>query len=457
MKTKKRMETNVIYCGDCKDILKKIPDGSIDLIYLDPPFFSQQDYENFWIKDKLTTLKFTDKDWENLRHSIDPVILKEYEEIEKRWRGGHRGIYVYIAYMRERLEQCWRILKETGAIYLHCDWHAGHYLKMMMDELFGYNNFRNEIAVKRIRKNVQEREKVKRLNVGYEIVLFYAKSDKHFIDTPKKEEIKPERWHDFEASGYRNGMDYKLFGKIPKKGNHWRWTQERATQAIKDKILRPNPLSGKPQYLIPASTEIILDSLWSDIISSSFKHGYPTEKNEVLLDRIIRMSSKKEDIVLDPFCGCGTAIYVAKSIGRNFIGIDISRSACDVMKHRLGNVKVIGGETEEELKEMQPHEFARLIIVEKLNGTINPKKSGDMGIDGWTNFMTVAIQVKRWEHKVGRPEIDKFSHAVERDKKEKGIIIAFDFSKDCYEEVERIKKEKKIDIELKTVKEIFNN
>jgi len=131
--TESNVDTNVLYCGDCKHILRKIPDESIDLIYLDPPFFSQMEYENFWIKDKVTTLKFSDKDWEDLRHSIDPVILKEYEEIEKRWRSGHRGIYVFIAYIRERMEQCWRVLKPTGSVYLHCDWHAGHYLKVMMD------------------------------------------------------------------------------------------------------------------------------------------------------------------------------------------------------------------------------------------------------------------------------------------------------------------------------------
>ena len=137
MTANQEVATNVLYCGDCKHILRKIPNESVDLIYLDPPFFSQMEYENFWIKDKVTTLKFSDKDWEELRHSIDPVILKEYEEIEKRWRSGHKGIYVFVAYMRERVEQCWRVLKPTGSLYLHCDWHAGHYLKVMTDEVLG--------------------------------------------------------------------------------------------------------------------------------------------------------------------------------------------------------------------------------------------------------------------------------------------------------------------------------
>jgi len=173
MTASSEVATNVLYCGDCKHILTKIPDESIDLIYLDPPFFSQMEYENFWIKDKVTTLKFSDKDWEELRHSIDPVILKEYEEIEKRWRSGHEGIYVFIAYMRERVEQCWRVLKPTGSIYLHCDWHTGHYLKVMMDEVFGYNNFKNEI----IWRSAGSTKGITKFGTIHQTLLFYVKSD----------------------------------------------------------------------------------------------------------------------------------------------------------------------------------------------------------------------------------------------------------------------------------------
>lgn len=135
------------------------------------------EYENFWIKDKVTTLKFSDKDWEELRQSIDPVILKEYEEIEKRWRSGHKGIYVFIAYMRERVEQCWRVLKPTGSIYLHCDWHAGHYLKVMMDEVFGYNNFKNEIIWRRTGSN----KSVDRFGPIHQTILFYSKANKAYF------------------------------------------------------------------------------------------------------------------------------------------------------------------------------------------------------------------------------------------------------------------------------------
>ena len=139
-----------------------------------------------------------------------------------------------------------------------------------------------------------------------------------------------------------------------------------------------------------------MDDVWDiSTIAGNAKErlGYPTQKPEALLDRIIKSSSNEGDVVLDPFCGCGTTLAVSKNLNRKWIGIDISRKACDVMRQRLGgSVKIIGGESEEELRNMNPHEFARLIIVEKFGGIINPKKSGDMGIDGWTEFKTIPVQ-----------------------------------------------------------------
>ena len=412
-------ETNIIYCGDCKDILKKVPDESIDLIYLDPPFFSQKHYEEIWVKgegDSETKLSFSDKDWHKLKDSIDPNILREYEHIDQRWKGGHsKGIHVYIAYMRERLDQCERVLKKTGSIYLHCDWHASHYLKQMMDEIFGYDNFRNEIAW----CYRQGGRGGKTFPKKHDTILFYTKSND---------------WV-FNADSIR--VEYHGTGGYVSTGRN----------IVGGKEYKVHPLGKIPEdwWDIPALNPEAKERL-----------GYPTQKPEALLDRIIKVSSNPTGIVLDPFCGCGTSLAVAKRLGRRFIGIDLSRVACDVTRKRLGgNVKVIGGESKEELAKMNPHEFARLVIVEKMGGTINPRKSGDMGIDGWIEFKTIPVQVKRWEHKVGRPEIDKFLTAIERDRKERGILVADDFSKDCYGEVARIEKEAKIKIELKKVDDIF--
>ena len=425
------VETNILYCGDCLEVMKKIQNESVDLIYLDPPFFSQKEYENFWIKDKMTKLKFSDKDWEKLRISINPIILKEYEDIEKRWKGGHKGIFVYVAYMRERLEQCWRVLKPTGSIYLHCDWHAGHYLKQVMDEIFGYNNFQNEI-IWHYRKWTAGSKLFQR---NHDTILFYTKNGNYIFNTQYQKQ---------SAETIKRWKGKKQIATFTEEGKR-------------------NP----GQFLEEQSKGVPMSDVWIDINiiapSANERLGYPTQKPEKLLERIIKTSSKEGDIILDPFCGCGTTIAVAQKLKRKWIGIDISKSACDVIKKRLNilkdsksKIKIIGGESEKELRNMEPHEFARLMIVDKLGGTINPKKTGDLGIDGWVEFMQVPVQVKRWEHKVQRQEIDKFLTAIIRDHKEKGMIVAFGFSRDCYNEIERIKRENKIEIILKTVKDIFN-
>ncbi len=308
-----KSDDGVIYHGDNLEGLKLIPSNSVDLIYLDPPFFSGRNYSKGFLEEG-NKQEFSDN-WENLKD--------------------------YLSFIKNRVEELHRVIKEDGALYFHCDWHASHYIKIILDNIFGYENFRNEICVKRIKKNVHERVKVKKLNVGYDVILFYAKSNKHSINPPMKKDIKPDRWHSFEASEIRNGMDYDLFGFKPKKGNHWRWSKERAMKSIKEGILRPNPRTGKPEYLIPASSKSLLDNNWEDITAYSFKFGYPTEKNEKLLDRIIKMSSKEGDVILDPFCGCGTTIASAFRKDRKFIGMDLSLSACELMQQRIGRIGII--------------------------------------------------------------------------------------------------------------------
>jgi DNA modification methylase len=422
--------TNTIYCGDCEIVLSKFPSECVDLVYADPPFFSNQQYEIIW---------------------GDGYEIRAFED---RWKG---GINNYVEWMQAKLEQCYRVLKKSGAMYLHCDWHASHYLKVEMDRIFGKDNFRNEISVKRIRKNVREYKTVKKLNVAFDTVLFYAKTDEHRIKPPMKEEHKLERWHAFEANGYRTGMDYKLFGHVPREGNHWRWTKERAEKAIKKGKLRPNKRSGKPEYLIPASTHVILTSVWDDISAYSFKCGYPTEKSEALLERIIEMSTEPLNIVLDPFCGCGTAIVTAHKKGRRWIGVDVSPTACDLMERRMRKLHVSPNMmgmplTEEDLRKVAPFEFQNW-VVRRLYGRVTARKSGDMGIDG-TTFEGIPIQVKQSDD-IGRNVIDNFETAIRRKKKAKGIIVAFSFGKGAYEEIARAKLRDSLEIKAIPIKELL--
>ena len=435
MKTK-NMEVNAIYEGDNLEIMSNFDSNSIDLIYADPPFYTNKGFELIW-KDK-----------------------GEIRAFEDRWAG---GIEHYVQqFMVPRLQECHRLLKDTGAFYLHCDWHASHYLKIELDRIFGRDNFRNEISVKRIRKNVHERKEVKRLNTAFDSILFYAKSDKHFIKPPLKEEHKPERWHAFDANGLRTGMDYKLFGIKPPQGGHWRWTEERAQKAIKEGILRPNPKSGRPEYLIPASTHTIITSAWDDIPAYSFKSGYPTEKSPELLERIVEMSSKKGEVVLDPFCGCGTAIIASQKLQRKWVGIDVSPTACKLMSDRFRkefslNVRVIKGKVDlNYVKKLAPFEFQNWVI-DKFRGTVSKTLSGDMGIDGYTPQIKggYPIQVKQSDG-VGRPVVQQFESSIRYAKKKRGYIIAYSFSKQAIEEVARIKGKGEIEIILRTVQELLD-
>ena len=389
-------EPNTIYCGDCKEVLKKFPDECVDLIYMDPPFFSNKKYEVIW------------KDGYEVR------------AFEDRWKG---GIEHYIGWMEERTRECHRVLKKTGSIYLHCDWHASHYLKVMMDRVFGYNNFRNEI-VWCYSRSTSPRQKV--WGRMHDNILFYTKSREWTFN------VDDVRLPYSDSSKKREGYSKKIFVA---KGD------------LKCKL---NPKGKFPEdwWQIPFIRPNAKERL-----------GYPTQKPEALLERIIKASSNPGDIVLDPMCGCGTAVAVAHKLGRQWIGIDVSPTACRLMTDRLRSLGVSIGENDivglprtiEELRSMQPFEFQNWVC-QKLGGRVNPKRVVDGGFDGWT-FDGGLIQAKRTE-KVGRTVVDQFETTLRREGKDKGIIVAFSFTRDAYEEVARAKMHDGLEIELKEVSEL---
>jgi len=364
--------TNLIYCGDNLKVLAKFPDNSVDLIYADPPFFSNRNYEVIWGNGA------------------------ELAVFEDRWKG---GIHVYIEWMKERLHQCWRVLKETGSIYLHCDWHAVHRLRVMMDDIFEAKNFQNEII-----------------------------------------------WH------------YGLGGSSPKR---WSKKHDNILFYAKSETWTFNPI------MVPATSQRMkgqmkkADDVWDiPTINNMAKErmGYPTQKPEALLERVIQGSSNPGDIVLDPFCGCGTTLVVAHREKRSWIGVDVSPIACAKMKERLsgigaGNVQIIGApKTILELKALKPAEFQDWVI-NRIGGTHSPKKVHDMGIDGYTFFERHPIQVKQQE-RVGRNTVDNFETAVKRAKQTTGYIVAFSFTKTAYEEAARTKQEDGLELFLVRVDEI---
>lgn len=232
------------------------------------------------------------------------------------------------------------LLSEQGAIYFHIDWHVGHYVKIIMDEIFGKENFRNEIIVKRTKKNFAERDLLTKLNNGYDSLLFFAKSIKHKVRPPTKPKIREENkenWHSFDApnwSGGRPNLTYQLFGHLPPSGTVWRWDKARAEQAITDGKLRPNPRTGKPEYLVETKDERVTD-LWDDVVNIGNETDYDTEKSPKLLKRIIEASCPENGIVADFFAGSGTAGAVAERLGRKWIMSDLGKPACMIMRKRL--------------------------------------------------------------------------------------------------------------------------
>lgn len=327
--------TNKLIWGDNKLILSSLKNGpmrkeidaqgGLKLIYIDPPFDVGADFS--------MDITIGDDDTESFTKK--PSVI---EEIAYRDTWG-KGADSFIAMIYERLKLMQSLLAEDGAIYVHCDYRVSAFMKVILDEVFGADNFRNEIIVRRIRKNIQERDKVKSLNSGHDTIFFYARSDQHLITPPTKENNRPERWHALDASGLRNGMDYDLFGHRPPSGRHWAWTQEKANLAIKEGKLRPHPKTGRPEYLIDASTEDLRDTIWDDIVAYAFTTGYETEKKEEFVELIIKASSNKGDLIGDFFCGSGTTLAVAEKLGRKWIGTDLGKFGIHTSRKRMIGVQ----------------------------------------------------------------------------------------------------------------------
>ncbi len=386
---------NVILCGDCLRVLPTIPEGSVDLIYLDPPFFSGRNYEIIWPEDGY-----------------------ERRQFEDRWKG---GIENYTAWLEARIRECHRVLKPSGSMYTHCDWHANAHIRIMLDKVFGEGNFLNEIIwwYHDPAGTVKDRFKKK-----HDSIYFYAKNaDKHkfnmdAVRTPYSEGTMEQA---------RNGVI--SFGR-------------------KTKV---NPLGKVPE------------DVWEiPFINSQSKErlGYPTQKPEALLERIIKASSSEGEMVLDPFCGCGTTIATALKFKRKWIGIDVSPTACKLMGQRIhkimpgfDSVTAIQGlpKSMDQLRSLHPFEFQNWVI-DKMMGRSSPKKTSDMGIDGYL-FDGSPIQVKQSEG-VGRNIVDNFETAMRRIRRKKGYIVAFSFGRGAYEEVARAKSDEDVEIILKEVKSI---
>jgi DNA modification methylase len=448
------LETGAIYCDDNLWRVAEFPKESIDLVYLDPPFFTNRDYELIW---------------------GDEAELRSFDD---RWQG---GVQHYIEWMRVRVMQLHRVLRPNGALYLHCDPSASHYLKVMLDRIFGFENFRNEIIWQRTPSKGLAR---RRLASNHDTILVYSKGA-----APTWNESAVFRPYDHEnldaktASKYAqrdvDGRRYQLTSLInpnPDRPNLtyeflgvtrvWRWTRDRMEAAHAAGLVvqtKPGSVPRLKRFLDEQRGKPLAD-VWTDLppinARAQERLGYPTQKPESLLRRVIELSSNPGDVVLDPFCGCGTTIAVAERLQRQWIGIDISATAVRIMRRRLHregcyDLRVVGlPESEADLRTLKPFEFQNWII-DAVHGTHAPRRVGDMGIDGYSFLERLPIQVKQSD-RIGRQVVDGFETAVRREGKHKGFVIAFSFTRGAYEEAARAKAEG-LEIGLVRVASLLDN
>ena len=348
-----------VWTGDNLDILRGMNSDCVDLIYLDPPFNSNRNYAapvgstaaGAAFKDTWT-LSDLDVAWMGLIADEQPAM---YQVLQAAGLTHGKGMQSYLCMMAVRLLEMRRVLKDTGSIYLHCDPTASHYLKLLMDAIYGERTFRGEIIWKRTSAHSDTRQGRKQYGRVRDVLLFYTKSnqwtwnpmytayDPEYVERSYKY-IEPETNRRYRLDNLtgpggaaKGNPQYEVMGVT----RYWRYSEERMQELIDaGRVIqrRPGAVPAYKRYL-DEMPGVPLQDLWADIsplqAQSRERIGYPTQKPLALLERIIKASSNEGDVVLDPFCGCATACVAAENLGRRWVGIDISPKAVELVNMRL--------------------------------------------------------------------------------------------------------------------------
>ena len=429
---------NRLYYGDCLDVmLNQMPQASVDLIYLDPPFNSNRQYNAIY-KDEtgrplpdqveafcdLWTLDTeTERDIKQM-----PVLMREagvdddVVEFWKIWMNALRhtqpNLLAYLSYMVQRLLRMKGLLKPTGSIYLHCDPTASHYIKVMMDGVFGHKNFRNEIVWRRYGAHNDVGQGSTRFGRVHDTILLYGKSNAvtwHQGFAPLEESyVKSTYRHVDEETGRRFTTTPLTAPGGAEKGNPvyewnghtraWRYSKETMQRLHNEGRLSYSRTGyARRKFFLEESKGVPTQDIWADIPALSGGHkerlGYATQKPLALMERIIQASSNPGDVVFDPFCGCATTLEAAHKLDRQWIGIDIAihaikRVARIRLVDRLGLVEgqdfTIDGvprtvEGARDLWERDKYHFQKW-AVEQVDGFVTTRRTADGGIDGRLYF-----------------------------------------------------------------------
>jgi len=360
--------SNLLYYGDNLDILRRyVKDETVDLVYLDPPFNSNTNYnvlfaEKDGSKAASQIQAFSDTwTWTQESESVFAEIVTAGGRVADCLQSfrtflGECDMLAYLVMMAPRLMELRRVMKPTGSIYLHCDPTASHYLKMLMDGVYGPANFRNEIIWKRKAGRGETNNSAIRFGVSHDVLLFYARTKDGLFNRqlrPNKPDYIASKFTHDDGDGRLYQLDnltspsprlnlrYEYKGYVPPV-NGWAISRERMEEMEREGLIwfpadKTKRLRRK-RYLDKLEGETV-DTLWDDIppinSQAAERLGYPTQKPQALLERIINASSNPGNVVLDPFCGCGTTIAAAQALGRQWIGIDITHLAITLIKQRL--------------------------------------------------------------------------------------------------------------------------
>ena len=464
---------NTLYFGDNLQVLRtNVPGDSVDLIYLDPPFNSNANYnvlfaEKSGEKSAAQIHAFEDTWGWGLESeaAYNELVTQGPKKLADLMQAllsflGRNDMMAYLVMMAIRLVELHRVLKPTGSIYLHCDPTASHYIKLVLDAVFGGFNYRNEIVWQRTNAH----NAAGQYGRIHDVLFYYSKTSEYtwnvgatpFTPTQLRRYRKDPQGRlytgqDLTASRPdSNSGKFEWRGTIPPPSRGWgyekeqleKWWAEGRILTKRDGTPRMDGLkvfldekSGKP-----------LQSIWTDIPripnTGQERLGYPTQKPEALLERIIKASSNEGDIVLDPFCGCGTAIAVAERLKRRWIGIDITYLAINLVQRRLRDAfgselspyQIIGAPTDlagaEELKNIDPYQFEWWAVdLVDARPARDHKKGADSGVDGYINFLDdksgvakkVVVQVKSGH--VGVNTVRDLKGVIEREKAAVGALI----------------------------------
>ena len=499
---------NALYYGDNLAVLRDhVADESVDLVYLDPPFNSNASYNVLFrertgeespaqIRAFTDTWEWTQETEATFERDIigNPQVPSAVKDMITAFRQfiGRNAMMAYLVMMAPRLVELRRVLKPTGSIYLHCDPTAGHYLKTLMDTVFGARNYRNEISWRRTNAHNDAKQGRRQYGNVRDTILFYTKSNKwnwnwqyteydsEYLDNSYRL-IEPDSGRRYQMdnltaakeggdTSYQwrvkrpengewqaditdefltpvDGWEYK--GVLPYRGRYWAYSKENMAEMTRQGRIAYTK-GGVPRYkrYLDEMPGVPLQNDWTDIRppSGSEYLNYRTQKPLALLERIIRASSNEGDVVLDPFCGCGTAVAAAHKLGRQWLGIDITHLAVALMKNRLktafdlesGQDYEVVGEPQDEgsaraLWEQDPYQFQFWAVsLLEAQPQSEQRRGADRGVDGMLYFIDgqrrtpqkVVVQVKGG--RVSSPQVRDLVGVVEREKAAMGLFISLE-------------------------------